>query len=142
MIGTDAASHRLIQPTDLAHRVSLVSQLPLNAKSHLLGQLSGGQSSDTWRGQSAPGDTWRGRFFGRDAPSRERYIEELDERLTASVEALWRQDARADVALQSALRASLATIVRRASLGQTLKGVLSAGGVRSFRYVAAKLAKR
>ena len=70
-------------------------------------------------------------------------MEQLDEMLASSVESLWRrEDARADAALQTALRASLATIVRRASLGQTLKGVLSAGGARSFRYVAAKLSKR
>ena len=67
----------------------------------------------------------------------------VDLSLSAAVHTLWQRGAaeQANAQLQSALRSSLARIVWRASLGQTLKGVITAGGARSVQYVAAKLAK-
>ena len=59
--------------------------------------------------------------------------------------ALWARtadDAAANAQLAAAVRRSCARIVRRASAGQSLKGLITAGGARAAAYVGAKLLRR
>ena len=51
-------------------------------------------------------------------------------------------DAAANAQLAAAVRRSCARIVRRASAGQSLKGLITAGGARAAAYVGAKLLRR
>ena len=53
-----------------------------------------------------------------------------------------KNDAAANAQLAAAVRRSCARIVRRASAGQSLKGLLTAGGARAAAYVGAKLLRR
>ncbi|KAL1515709.1 hypothetical protein AB1Y20_002325 [Prymnesium parvum] len=65
--------------------------------------------------------------------------------MEAAVASVWNTAACAHKAnrdLSVALQRSIFRVVRRASLSQTLKGVVTAGPLRSFRYAATKISKR
>ena len=71
--------------------------------------------------------------------------DDLAPALCDAAERLWRRqpdEPAATARLGLALRRSLARIVLRSSAVQSLKGLLTAGGMRSVQYLGAKLAKR
>ena len=80
-------------------------------------------------------------FMGHSSLNGKAAERELERR----VEQVWRESAclrHANDRLSSAFQSALARIVRRTSLAQTLKGVVTAGGARAAQYAFAKISKR
>ena len=103
-------------------RAALARALPSTARAELVAALSPAASR------------WRGAPEAADADAAD-----------DAVRALWARtsdDAAANAQLAAAVRRSCARIVRRASAGQSLKGLLTAGGARAAAYVGAKLLRR
>lgn len=120
--GDDAQLH---QPTHLEARQALLEELPVHAQMQMLHQL---------------------RYELRERPLTTAVDgEDLAPALCDAAERMWRREpdeAAATARLGLALRRSLARIVLRSSAVQSLKGLLTAGGMRSVQYLGAKLAKR
>ena len=103
-------------------RAALARALPSTARAELVAALSPAASR------------WRGAPEAADADAAD-----------DAVRALWARtadDAAANAQLAAAVRRSCARIVRRASAGQSLKGLITAGGARAAAYVGAKLLRR
>jgi len=104
-------------------RAALARALPRTARAELVAALS-----------PAAALRWRGAPAAADADAAD-----------DAVRALWARtadDAAANAQLAAAVRRSCARIVRRASAGQSLKGLITAGGARAAAYVGAKLLRR
>ena len=115
-----AASAR-VQDDRLPARQSLLAALPSVAQDGLVDDLLGIAAGDRFRTHSPP-------------CSRQLLLE--------ASERLWRSSATANEAnaqLAAALRRTLFRIVRRASLAQTAKGVLTAGAATSIGYALVKI---
>ena len=125
--GPGASAVDYEQDISLAARRQLLDLVPPNARQHLLPEL---QLLRRGHGQRPIPPT------GAVAP---------DEPLEEALEDAWRRApgmAAASEAVGGALQRALFTIVRRASLAQTLKGVATAGALRSARYAFTKVRKR
>ena len=118
----DGDGGTLEQSADADARAALARALPSTARAELVAALSPAASR------------WRGAPEAADADAAD-----------DAVRALWARtadDAAANAQLAAAVRRSCARIVRRASAGQSLKGLLTAGGARAAAYVGAKLLRR
>ena len=105
-----AASGTLEQSAGADARAALARALPSTARAELVAALSPAASR------------WRGAPEAADADAAD-----------DAVRALWARtadDAAANAQLAAAVRRSCARIVRRASAGQSLKGLITAGGAR------------
>lgn len=119
----DAASPAaIVQDVSLPARQRRLRALPLHAQRTLLDELGPRQAHTSAASPVAIAD-----------------------HLDAAASALWtrsRNDADANLKLSRALQTSLARIVRRSSLAQTLKGVATAGVATSITYAIEKMRKR
>ena len=116
---------QLHQPTHLEARQALLEELPLHAQTQMLHQLH---------------------YELRERPLTAAVAgDDLAPALCDAAERLWHREPdepAATARLGLAMRRSLARIVLRSSAVQSLKGLLTAGGMRSVQYLGAKLAKR
>ena len=128
-VGARAGFSSFEQDLGLEARCKVLELLPSNARRELFTRLS--------PNYAALPSAWQTRDAALAPPP--------SAELRSAVEGIWRQSAGTDDAnlrLADAMRGSLSKIVRRASVGQTLKGVLTAGGAKAGRYAFNKIAKR
>ena len=119
--------HDLItQETSWAAREAQLTSLPSNLQRTLLSQLSAsGVGAETGSGGGAP--------------------RKMHARLLGAASEVWANahtENAANQELRTAMRRSLSRIVRRSSLAQTVKGIVTAGATTSVMYAIKKMRKR
>lgn len=140
--GTDQDAE-LQQETSLRARLALVGSLPMSVQVGMLQALRG--SSAPLGASSRPPSPFQAHIHpGSNRPQQGGAIEssQLAGEVALATEALWQRSGsseKASLALGAALRRSVAQIVRRASLAQTLKGVFTAGAATSLSYALVKM---
>lgn len=119
-----AAVSTMLQDTELPARQRLLGALPLCAQAGTLAHLAAAGYGAAGSAASAAA---------------------VPARLAEATGLLWSRSAgalEANERLAASVHHSLASIVRRASAAQTIKGMLSAGALRSVVYALAKVSKR
>ncbi|KAM0789944.1 hypothetical protein ACM66B_006784 [Microbotryomycetes sp. NB124-2] len=129
---TERTVRQMRQDTSVAQRASVAKKLPIGLKKRVLGYY---ERKWNLKAALAAGGRTDSSSVDQQAASSEEFAKEMDE------QQLWEKIV-SDQEFRKVLQDGIGAIVGRPTFNQSLKGILSAGPMKSLRYIGPKLRKK